>query len=163
MTLRPTASFPWQLPQLEDDDVWSGKGAKAYWKRFEAVNELEPQGAYMLTQGQMFKLRDARWETPMGLGNQQPSRLTLLTEAPRIGYFAVVSAVSPACDVAEEDLYMYDISDPDQAVLVMVWQQGGTVFTSRTPFYRTAGTTPRVASSARPQPGPPQASASEEG
>ena len=99
----------------------------------------------------------------MGLGDQRPRRLTILTEAPRIGYFAVVSAVSPACDVAEEDLYMYDITDPDQAILVLVWQKGDTVFTSRTPFYRTAGTTPRVASSAPPQPGPPQASVSEEG
>ncbi len=163
MTFRPTVTFPWKLPQLEDDDVWSGKGAQAYWKRFEALNELEPRGAYMLTAGAMHMLREKTWETPMGLGDQRPRRLTILTEAPRIGYFAVVSAVSPACDVAEEDLYMYDITDPDQAILVLVWQKGDTVFTSRTPFYRTAGTTPRVASSAPPQPGPPQASVSEEG
>ncbi|MBT7700461.1 MAG: hypothetical protein HN700_09215, partial [Verrucomicrobia bacterium] len=162
MTFRPTATFPWQLPQL-DDDVWSGKGATAYWKRFEALNEAVPRGAYILTSGAMHMLHEKTWETPMGLGDQRPRRLTILTEAPRIGYFAVVSAVSPTCDVAEEDLYMYDISDPDQAVLVLVWQKGGTVFMSRTPFYRTTGTTPRAVSSARPQPGPPQASANEKG
>jgi len=146
MTLRPTAAFPWTLTPLEDGDIWSARGARAYWRRFGAVNTAKPQGAYVLTQGKLHTLKNDTWVPPVGLGSQHPLRLTVLAEAPRIGYFSIVSAVSPSCETSGEDLFVYDITDPDHALLILVWREGDTLFTSRTSFYRERGAD-RLASS----------------
>ncbi len=134
MSLQPSASFPWQLPQ--EQAMWSDQGRKAFWKRFQELNGTLPNGAFLLRDGKMETLRNERWKEATGLGDQHPARLVSLTEAPRIGYFSIVSAVSPACDPAMEDIHLYDITDVNQTVLVLVWQKDGIIFTSRTPFYR---------------------------
>lgn len=134
MSLQPSASFPWQLPQ--EQAMWSDQGRKAFWRRFQELNGTLPNGAFLLRDGKMQTLRNERWKEATGLGDQHPARLVSLTEAPRIGYFSIVSAVSPACDPAMEDIHLYDITDVNQTVLVLVWQKDGIIFTSRTPFYR---------------------------
>jgi hypothetical protein len=143
LTLRPKEVFPWKLPDTQD--LWSKKSVNAFWKEFQALNDKLPSGAYVLQNGSMETLKNDAWPSPQGLGEQTPRRLAQLAEAPRIGYFSVVSAISPSGDASMEDILIYDRTNPDQAVLVLAWRdKDGTVITSRTPYHRTQSQTLRL-------------------
>ena len=134
MSLRPIESFPWRIPH--DHDLWSKDGVDAFWQNFQDLNDDIPQGAFILQGGNMRELRNQPWKKPVGVGDQRPKRLAVLAEGPRVGYLSIVSSISPTCGPSLEDLPVYDISDPQQAVLILVWREKDRLFTSRTPFYR---------------------------
>lgn len=135
MTLRPTVAFPWGLP-ASAPDLWSAKGRKTFWSQFKEANPTLPQGAFILHGQELASLRNERWPASVGIGRTDPKGLVVLADAPRVGYFSVAASRPPAGDLQMEDLPMHDVTDPDQALLVLVWQEQETILMSRTPFHR---------------------------
>ena len=93
LSLRPSAPFPWHLPQ--EQDLWTPGGVAAFWTRFQALNKKLPKAVHLLSGGHLRVLRDHPWATPVGGGSAHTQNLAAFAEAPRIGYFSIVSAVRP--------------------------------------------------------------------
>ncbi len=136
MTLRPTEKMPWVLPP-EGYDFSASAAADKFWNSFIKLNGRSlPQGAYFLESSGIRKMRNARWMPSVGDDNPRPENFCTLSEPPRIGYFSVVSSISPACDPLLEDMFSFDISDDNQVVLLLVWRKGEEIFVSKTSYYR---------------------------